>query len=457
MNVYSSDLYTNSPMFLQNAVVSLKGLSSLLVRRNRRFNAYFSDARKRESWTPQRIKDFQCLELIRLIKHAVVNVPFYQKLFHDLGLSENSIRTPEDLKKLPYLEKETVRKEPLRFVASDSRMSRILKGYTSGTSGSPVRLFRSLDSILLEHSFLWRQFQWAGCRLDDRIAVLRGDMVVPAFQCTPPFWRWNLAEHLLLLSSYHLSDENIPYYLDALSGFRPTLIYAYPSAVYLLAEYILRRGATYPLECIRGVVTSSETLFRYQQDAIEEGLGCKVFDWYGLAERVAFIATCRYGNHHVFEDYGVSEFLPVQENRFELVGTGFINHAMPLVRYRTGDIVELDENQPCPCGSSFLKVKSIEGRMDDMVRLRNGKTIGRLDLVFKGLVGIKEAQIIQASYDEFRILAVVDGENVGASLNKLRDNFLFRVGTQVRLKIEVVASIPRTATGKFKAVISDAK
>jgi phenylacetate-CoA ligase len=444
-------------MFFQNAVVSLKGLSSLLVRRNRRFNAYFSDAREREKWMPEGIKDYQCLELIRLIKHAVINVPFYQKLFRDHGLSENSIRTPEDLKKLPYLEKETVRKEPLRFVASNIRMSRLLKGHTSGTSGSPLRLFRSLDSVLLEHSFLWRQFQWAGCRLDDRIAALRGDMVVPASQCKPPFWRRNLAERLLVLSSYHLSDKNIPYYLDALSEFRPALIYAYPSAVYLLAEYILRKGARYPLESIRGVVTSSETLLAYQQDAIEEGLGCKVFDWYGLAERVAYIGTCSYGSHHVFEDYGVSEFLPVQENRFELVGTGFINHAMPLVRYKTGDIVELHENQPCPCGSSFLKVKSIEGRMDDMVRLRNGKTIGRLDLVFKGLAGIREAQIIQTSYDEFRILAVVDGENVGAPLNKIRDNFLSRLGTEVTVNIEVVASIPRTATGKFKAVISHAK
>jgi phenylacetate-CoA ligase len=444
-------------MFFQNAVVSLKGLSSILVRRNRRFNAYFSDATERQGWTAQRIKDFQCLELIRLIKHAVVSVPFYQKLFRDHGLSEKSIRTPEDLKKLPYLEKETVRKEPLRFLASDIKMSRLFKAHTSGTSGSPLRLFRSLDSVLLEHSFLWRQFQWAGCRLDDRIAALRGDMVVPASQSKPPFWRRNLAERLLVLSSYHLSDENIPYYLEALSGFRPSLIYAYPSAVYLLAEYILRKGARYPLKCIRGVVTSSETLFPYQQEAIEEGLGCKVFDWYGLAERVACIATCSYGNHHVFEDYGVSEFLPVQENRFELVGTGFINHAMPLVRYRTGDIVELHEDLTCPCGSSFLKVKSIEGRMDDMVRLRNGKTIGRLDLVFKGLVGIREAQIIQTSYDEFRILAVVDGENLGASLNKLTDNFLSRVGTDVTVNIEVVASIPRTVTGKFKAVISHAK
>src|SRR6266850_8503393 len=106
MSVYSSQLYKNSPMFFQNAVVSLKGLSSLLVRRNRRFNAYFCDAREREGWTSKGIKDFQCLELIRLIKHAVINVPFYQKLFRAHGLSENSIRTPEDLKKLPYLEKE---------------------------------------------------------------------------------------------------------------------------------------------------------------------------------------------------------------------------------------------------------------------------------------------------------------------------------------------------------------
>jgi phenylacetate-CoA ligase len=191
--------------------------------------------------------------------------------------------------------------------------------------------------------------------------------------------------------------------------------------------------------------------------AIENTFGCKVFDWYGLGERVVFIGTCKYGTYHVFEDYGYTEFLPLDGTHFEVIGTGFINDAMPLIRYRTGDVVELDDDQPCPCGTSFSKVKAIEGRMDDIVRLRDGTMLGRLNLVYIGLEGIREAQIVQHTYEDFTIRAVLDNEDSSILLNKLRDNFHSRVGNNVRLVIERVPAIERTPAGKFKAVISHVK
>jgi len=246
----------------------------------------------------------------------------------------------------------------------------------------------------------------------------------------------------------------MPYYLDAIRHFQPRMIYAYPSAVYLLAEYVLRNRLQLGLGALRGVVTSSETLSAGQSSAIEKAFGCPVFDWYGLAERVVFIGTCGHGAYHLFEDYGYTELLPIDESRFQLVGTGFINNAMPLIRYRTGDVVELDEDQNCPCGSPFRKIKAIEGRMDDLVRLRDGTIIGRLDLIYKGLEGIREAQIVQNTYDDFTIRAILDDNCNCNTLDRLRDNLYSRLGNNVRLVIERVPAIERTTTGKFAAVIS---
>lgn len=71
------------------------------------------------------------------------------------------------------------------------------------------------------------------------------------------------------------------------------------------------------------------------RETIETAFGTRVFDWYGQAERVIAIGTCEHGSRHVLTDYGRTELIPAQDNRYELVGTGYNNSAMPLARYRT--------------------------------------------------------------------------------------------------------------------------
>jgi phenylacetate-CoA ligase len=187
MNLYSKSIYVNSPIPLQNAQISIKGLASRLARRTPSFQAYCAAAMERECWPVDRIREFQQTELICFVQHALRTVPFYQQMCRERGIAPSEIRRQEDLTLLPILEKDAVRQLPQRFVPSDLNPSHLVRGYTSGTSGSPIMLMRSLDSIRREHSFVWRQFRWAGCRLMDRIAVLRGDMIVPAGQRKPPY------------------------------------------------------------------------------------------------------------------------------------------------------------------------------------------------------------------------------------------------------------------------------
>lgn len=191
-----------------------------------------------------------------------------------------------------------------------------------------------------------------------------------------------------------------------------------------------------------------------QREVIEEAMGCRVFDWYGQGERVVFIGTCEHGSHHVFDDYGVTEFIPIGDSRYELVGTGFTNYGMPLIRYKTGDLVELGNQDRCPCGRAFTVVASIEGRKEDMIKLRSGRLVGRMDLIFKGLEGIREAQIIQQTFDDIVVRIVVDRSFAEGTLRKITDNARVRLGDGVRVRVEIVDSIPRGTNGKFKAVVS---
>lgn len=454
MSVYSTPAYKCSPIPLQNLVVSLKGLASLTAKRRPTFWAQYRQIKEREKFNHEKIKNWQDVQLRTLISHAFKYVPYYRELSKKYHLLESDFQSADDVRKLPYLEKDTVRSNPLAFVARNLRNRLLVRASTAGSTGTPLSLYRTLPSIAQEHAYIWRQFSWAGCNPGDKICTLRGDMVVPASQHSPPFWRYDIAQSSLHMSSYHLSEETIPSYLSALRRYQPALIYAYPSAVNLLAHYIVTNGIDLGLPSLRSVVTSSETLLPSQRELIAKAMGCRVFDWYGLGERVAFIGTCEHGSYHLFDDYGITEFHPVGQNKYELVATGFTNLGMPLIRYRTGDLVRLGEHNRCGCNRVFTVVGSIDGRSDDIVRLKSGRMIGRLDLIFKGLKGIVEAQVVQRTLEDVLIKVVVDRSFRAETMEKLKYNARERFGEELRVETQIVPRIERNAAGKFRSVVS---
>jgi phenylacetate-CoA ligase len=283
---------------------------------------------------------------------------------------------------------------------------------------------------------------------------MRGDMIVPAAQEKPPYWRVNRAEKNLMLSSYHLSESAAPAYLDALTGYDPVVIQAYPSSIGFLAAWMLSAGRRYRGSSLRGVVTSSETLSDIQRREIESAFGCRVFDWYGQFERVAAIGTCERGRHHLLSDYSYVEMLPADDGLFELVGTGFNNLSMPLIRYRCGDLVRpAPAGERCGCGRSFPLIDQVVGRIDDPIKLPDGRSVGRLDHLFKGVEGILEAQIRQDRLDVIAMLIVASPTFNDRTREILRANVRHRLGDEVGLEIQLVDSIPRTRNGKFKGVV----
>jgi phenylacetate-CoA ligase len=281
-------------------------------------------------------------------------------------------------------------------------------------------------------------------------------MAVPAQQTEPPFWRHNAAERMLILSSYHLSGSTAEAYLAALAQYRPAIIQAYPSSIGFLAQYLKEANRSFDGEAPKAIVTSSETLAPDIRDLIEQRFGCRVFDWYGQFERVAAIGTCEHGRMHVLDDYSFVEFLPTDDaGLFEIVGTGFNNHAMPLIRYCTGDLVELDAeiDRSCACGRPFRTVRRVVGRNDDILKLPDGRSIGRLDHIFKGVDGMLDAQIRQDARDRVDIHVVPSPAWTPATKVTIERNARERLGSQVAVHVETVDSIERTGNGKYRRVV----
>lgn len=403
---------------------------------------------------PERWQALQLEEARSLALHAARRVPYYRELFGRLGVDPLTWRSLDDLHALPELSRDDVIEAGASLLAEGGPWLRF-KGSTSGTTGRAMLGWRDRASIAVEQAFVERQAAWAGYRPGERRAWLRGDPVVPAHQSDGPLWRLNRAENMLMLSSYHLSPGNGAAYIEALERFDPVLLQAYPSSISYLARWLEEHDRVYRGPSLRGIVTSSETLSPADRQVIAERFGCRVFDWYGAFERVAAIGTCEHGNYHVLEDYGCVEFEPNGDGTANLIGTGFGNRSMPLIRYRADDVVvPADPGYRCPCGRSFRVVERVLGRVDDVIRTPDGRHVVMLDWIFAGLFGLMEAQVVQEKLDEVRIRIVAGGEFGFADEQALLARALERLGPRVRIRIERVAQIERTRNGKFRQIIS---
>ncbi|KAB2963740.1 phenylacetate--CoA ligase family protein [Zoogloea sp.] len=452
-----SALYQNAPVNIQEQILSLQAGLRRLVTGHRALRRVAGEI-SASQWLPRSAWEAWQLERVRqLASHAARQVPYYRELFGRLEIDPGRWRSLEDLRQLPVLTKPEVIEAGTAMLAQDAPWLRF-KGSTSGTTGRAMPGWRDRTSIAFEQAFVDRQAAWAGYRPGDRRAWLRGDPIIPRRQGSGPLWRINRHDNMLMLSSYHLNRANGRAYLEALADFDPVMLQAYPSSVSYLARLLEDQDEVYRGRALKGIVTSSETLNPDDRRIISERFGCPVFDWYGAFERVAAIGTCEHGNYHVQEDYGLVEFEDNGDGTANLIGTGFGNRCMPLLRYRADDmVVPADPDYQCPCGRSFRVVERVLGRIDDAIRTPDGTHVVMLDWIFSGLPGLIEAQVVQERLDYVRIRIVAGPDFTARTGQVLLTRAQERLGREVRIELERVPGIERTRNGKFRQIVSHLK
>jgi len=409
------------------------------------------------------IRNYQDSQLRLLISHAYESVPYYRRTFDKYGVKPGDIQCKEDLPKIPVLTRELL-KDNFSDLISKALPHRILKhGHTSGTTGTPLEVYYDPGMISMTYAALDRQFRWAGVNFTyrgDRIAVIRGNVIVPLPQRKPPYWRYNWYDNQLMLSNFHLSPGNLPSYYEALRNFKTVALDGYPSSVYVLAKVLINRGERLPL---KAVLTSSETLYDYQRETIEAAFLCKVFDYYGSAERVIYSAECdKHEGHHLFPEYGITEIQDTAGNTLGpgqegvMVGTSLQNYGMPMIRYRTNDLSMVKMND-CSCGRSLPLVDDVTTKVEDLLRLKDGRLISPSVLThpFKPLNAIDGSQIIQTDLDRLIIRIVPRVDYSEKDTEHLKRELKSRLGDDMRIDIEFIKALPRSKGGKFKWVVSE--
>lgn len=449
MNGLSQEIYNLSPVWIQNLLVSAYGYH--LYRKR-----YAGPVYKQAKALIERVNSMSLAEqgayqgerLHAIVRHSRANVPYYGKLLADLGLTEQDFTEPEHVKKLPVLTKQQLLENPDDFKCRGAKPYMVQ--HTSGSTGTPLSLWVDEFTYKLAMALLVDHEERHGVRLGERRATFAGRMIQPIDNMKPPFSRYNRAENQRLFSAYHLNADTFAHYRRELEKFQPKEIIGYPSAIHDLAS-LYRRSNKTPNFQPKVIITNSETLLDWQKETIESAFNCSIKDYYGTAEYLIFAGQCEFGRYHFHPSIGISE-IDNQEPNSDILATSITNFSMPILRYKLGDSVKSFQ-QGCACGQEANFSLEIIGRIDDVITTSDGRRIGRMDHIFKGVNGIKEAQIIQLSNNFCRIDLVKLEASISIEEHKLITNFKDRVDDMMKIEIRYIDKIERNKNGKFKAVV----
>lgn len=460
MKTVYEKIYNRSPIWLQNSLLTLYGYNVNRIRYGGSYNRYYEEYISRLKLSENSLLELQNKQLLNIIKQAVIFVPYYRELFDKNGLSISDINDVSDLYKIPVLGKDLLRQNPKHFINESYKHGSLIKINTTGTTGTPLDIYCDADARQRNYAFYNRFLYQNNINYKHKRATFGGRIIIPSDQRSSTFWRYSYFQKNLLFSSYHISDENFPYYIDQLIKFKPDFIDSYPSSLYVIAHYALTHGVDLS-GITRRITTSAETLYPDQRKVIEAAFHAPISDQYGAAEMCVFVGQCVEGSYHIHTDYGVVEFL--RENgdaagigeEAEIVCTGFVNYAMPLIRYRIGDRGVLSDKQ-CKCGSAFPILEKLLGRVDDVIITPDGRKVGRLSPVLKGFP-VKEVQYVQKTKRMVDVLIVKDSLYTESTEKKLIGELRKRLGSKIAINIEYVPSINRGKGGKLKSIISSVK
>jgi phenylacetate-CoA ligase len=175
-----------------------------------------------------------------------------------------------------------------------------------------------------------------------------------------------------------------------------------------------------------------------------------------MAEAVGNASQCPEGYLHLDEDFAAVELLPLKDGTgFQVVGTALSNHATPLIRYVTGDVVSAIGH--CNCGRPGRALESMDGRAEDSIVLADGSQVGGLNHVFKHLTAIREAQVHQHVVGAVTVKVLRRDGYRDADDELLRRELHKRLGADVDIDVEYVEALPRSASGKLRLVVSHLK
>jgi phenylacetate-CoA ligase len=409
---------------------------------------------KTQWWKSEELEKLQNKKLRALIKHAYENVPYYHNIFRRLNLRPEDIKTKDDLDKLPILTKKDIRKNLPNLLAANLPKSRFMERYSSGSTGEPLKYYLDTEAYSYGWAQTFRCWGWAGFEVGDpyiKVSLNPRTNFIKKIQdrvmnCT------------YIYASADIDESTFQSYLKIMEGAKPKIIRGYASSMYLFARFMEQQGLTFS-SSLNAVMTTGETLFTHWRELIESSFNVDVYDGYG-AEGTPMAFECEEHSYHKCDETAIIEFLRGDQHvsigeMGEIVVTNLDNYAMPLIRYKVGDVGKPAENY-CPCGRGLSIIESIEGRDTDIIVTPKGGflVVHFFTILFEYIEGVTQFQVVQEKIDKLKINIVKNEKFTEKDFNHIVSWIKKHAGEEMNIDIEFADSIPPTKSGKRRFVIS---
>lgn len=415
------------------------------------FFRWLSLLKESEDWDKDKFESYQFEQAKNLLVHATKNVPYYRKLFSAIGFCPQKMQSLDDLRSLPYLSKETVRENPGEFVDERRPLHSLKKKFTSGSTGIPMTIYESREAEAAFHAFRANLLGRIGHTPRSREVMLWA-FIETGKRKNLPFIGYG---NKLVLSIRYLTGEWLSKGYDMLRKFDPEYVSGYPSSLSVLSSFIKSSNLASGKK-LKAVISYSETLCDWQRELIGEAFGTRVFSMYSMMENAALGGECEYSTDlHIYPQYGLTELVESVEGHEEIVATGFTNDTMPLIRYKTGDVVTRFK-EFCPkCGRSHKTFKAIEGRVQDFLVGKDGEIIPRLMPWIKTFPNVLQVQFYQEEPGRASLRIIRGNAYTDRDTHYIKERLgemLGLMNTQIAVEIVFVPHIQSTASGKVKMV-----
>jgi phenylacetate-CoA ligase len=419
--------------------------------RGRKYGAHRRFLEESQWWTPERLELFQWQELRKLLAYCLQNVPYYQRKYAGINLED--VRSVRDFRNLPPLSRAEVN-ENREDLCNPRGDDRLIPHATGGSSGTPARFYMNVDSFDWRLAATERAYSWSGYRIGDRALFLWGAPAtrLSLFHATK-LKAYHLVRRELLVNTFRHDGCLWETILQKLRRFRPLFIVGYVSSLESFAEHLLARRER--VDGIKAVLSAAEPVTERTRDLVQAAFEAPLFNTYGSREFMSVAVECdRHEGLHVNAENILVETEGDGRGPSELLITDLHNYGTPLIRYRIGDAGSLATGQ-CGCGRGLPRIRAIEGRVADLLRLPSGRVVSGLIFphVVKEFPQIREFQVEQRSPEAIVLRVVLNSPLTPPDVDRLHRAITRIIGEDINCEVADVPSIPRLPSGKRRVSI----
>lgn len=453
--------YTKIPLWATNIAAPFYYLLPESLRYGAVYNREKAALAQIDRLTESELKAKQCDALCRLIDYSYEHVTYYRDLFRSRDLSPSDIRTVSDLNKLPFLTKELLVKNRDRLISDEFSPKDLQYITTSGSTGEPTGFYVQKDSAMREWVYGLHAFRDFGYKPTSSKLVMRGK-VFWAQREKGLNWQWDAFKRELSINIFNMTPENMEQYCRVIEKYKPDFAFGYISAMYTLCKFIRSRpnGLKHHFQ---GYMSISETVLPEQREFIQKVISAPVFSFYGMSERVIYAAERPGTTEYLVEPmYGIAELVDASGKLItrsgvegELVGTSLLNYAMPLIRYKTGDLSCWSGCEGCGYGTDKARLAYVSGRWKhDMLVNKDGALLSMTAINMHSEVfeKIQRYQLYQDTIGFVTIRVVVSETFNDYDERELITEFNEKAQEKITFSIVKMPVIPTNANGKFQLV-----